>query len=241
MVSGAGIPWTDPLAHSLSTVHLSVCSVSFEEVAIVPAGWTNVGPEGASFGSGSLPGYCSYTAKGVSTEAAVIASSGIHCFKNINDGVSGNANSWIPGYTASPYFAGISFDSPRSVNGFAVARDSLGQYRDRTAGTKTLQYTTVDAPDQNTPASDWKTAGLSFKVPDASRHIYSFSEPISATGFRIVTNDPNDCIDELELFQGTVDVFVLLFQKVILCLYIFYLTVNYFPRPKYVCSESNEH
>lgn len=176
-------------------------TVLFEEVDTVLGSWRNVGPEGTSFGSGSLPGYCSYTGSGKSTDAAVIGASGIHCFKNINDGISGNSNSWIPSNTGSPHFAGISFESLRIVEGFAVARDNNGVYGDRIGGTKTLQYTTVSNPDHNTADSDWKTVGTSFITYNALRHIYMFSEPVSATGFRIITDSAADCIDELELFE----------------------------------------
>ena len=133
----------------------------------------------------------------------MIASTGIHCFKNINDGISGNSNSWIPGDTGTPYFAGISFNTSRVWHGFALSRDGDGVHVDRISGTKALQYTTVTHPDHNTPKSEWNMVGSLFTMSDGLRHVYNFSDPVFATGFRIVTDNFADCIDELELYEGT--------------------------------------
>ena len=131
----------------------------------------------------------------------------IHKIPNIRDGVYGNDSSWIGDSQDS--FVGISFGTtPLSVGQFAFGRDSTGTYSDRTAGTYTLQFTTVPNPNASTPEAAWTTIGsLTQSQDDAGlysssrRHAFNFT-PVSATGMRLIAPGSSFVngadIDELE-------------------------------------------
>ena len=138
----------------------------------------------------------------------------IHKIPRVRDGIYGNSNSWIGDSTNS--FIGISLGAtPVSVGQIAFGRDNTGTYFDRTAGTFTIQYTTVPNPNESTPASEWITigtiaheAGVNDQPRDAGilsqarRHAFNFP-PVQATGVRIITPGSGiasgAAIDELEV------------------------------------------
>ena len=74
---------------------------------------------------------------------------------------------------------------------------------DRAAGTYLVQFTNVDSPDETTPDGDWSTlAEVVLQATDINqfiRHEYE-SDPVVATGVRIVTAQNGLAIDELEVF-----------------------------------------
>lgn len=150
---------------------------------------------GVAFGSGSLGGYCSNTAAGTGND---FPGSGIHCWKNINDGKLGNSHSWIPG--GAPYFVGVRFGGSHLIEGFRVSRKGSGSCcNDRISGTLRMEYTTIANADHETAAAAWLSLG------ECTRKVYGFeyfkfSEPVHATAVRIVTDHSSDCIDELEVY-----------------------------------------
>lgn len=99
---------------------------------------------------------------------------GFHVAANLNDGIYGNANSWIsasadPGPKA---FVGINLGAPTALAGIAWGRDNGngafddsdpgtdccgGQVDDRSVGVYTLQFTSVPNPDATTPDGAWTT------------------------------------------------------------------------------------
>lgn len=152
-----------------------------------------------------------------------------HVVTNLNDGFYGNSSAHINGNGG--LFMGISL--PTEVNLVAVAwgRDNGtaegttppggqgdccgGQLTDRSAGTYTLQITTVANPGAFTLDTDWTTlATLTYgsaedSVPGGGftpwlRHQYSIStdggNPLPATGIRILSTDTGVAIDEIELY-----------------------------------------
>ncbi len=145
-----------------------------------------------------------------------------HQIDHLNDGLYGNANSWIGNSDGT--FAGISFSTTsQTIAQFAFGRDNAGTssdriYIDRSAGTYTIQYTTVDNPDETTLDEDWTTlgtitlafdpvgnSGASVAQPQNRRKLFSLDTPVEATGFRIVvpygTGGFATAIDEIELFE----------------------------------------
>jgi hypothetical protein len=154
-----------------------------------------------AFASGSQ--YCTSTAGGINTPGSPQSTAtGIHCFKNINDGIKGNSNSWITN-SGSSRFVGIRFSSAKSITGFALGRDqNAGGHTDRTNYHKTVEVTTVANPDHNTVS--WTQIGSNFMVP-ARGIVYNFSETLNVTGIRILVNSNEECIDELEVFGSDFD------------------------------------
>jgi hypothetical protein len=138
-----------------------------------------------------------------------------HITENLNDGLYGNANSWIGGggFAGAP-FAGISLGGLTTITSFAIGRDNGnavtdpgvgGQLTDRSLGVYTIQITRVaspdgDTPDTGDPATGWLTIGtldyISSDDPQLGdaftsyyRHEYEVAEGaagIQATGFRIL-------------------------------------------------------
>ncbi len=148
-----------------------------------------------------------------------------HVAANLNDGLYGNSYSWIPGNAPDP-FAALRFTSLVSVTNIAWGRDNGlqagdacgGTCGDRTIGTYTLQYTSIDfpgLPDSTTaetgdPSTGWATIGTIEYLPgteDANftsylRHRFDITENgnrISASGLRIKVSDNTLAIDEVEV------------------------------------------
>jgi hypothetical protein len=128
-----------------------------------------------------------------------------HAIAKVNDGLYGNANSWIAGTSES--FVGLNLSSfPIYISQVAFGRDNPGNFGDRVEGTYTLQFTTTPDPDAATPDGAWTTIGtLDYPgtlTSPARRHRYSFT-PVQATGFRIKvqTSSLPIGIDELELYD----------------------------------------
>ena len=127
-----------------------------------------------------------------------------HAIADVNDGLYGDANSWIAGTLDS--FVGINLGAtPLSINRVAFGRDHAGVQTSRSDGAYTLQYTTIPNPDATTPDASWQTiAGFTYPgsvVNPALRHMYAFPL-VAATGFRLKTLAPvfGIGIDELELY-----------------------------------------
>ena len=138
-----------------------------------------------------------------------------HAIVNINDGLYGNAESWLPALSGSGSI-GVRFTQAADVTSFAWSRDnsSSPQYVDRSIGTYTVQFTTVASPGTATLSSDWTTvAAITLSAATGGylpslRHEFTITDssgrPISGvTGIRIITsNEANAiCIDELQVFR----------------------------------------
>jgi len=143
-----------------------------------------------------------------------------HAPDKVNDGVFGNASSWIAGSKNS--FIGINLGAtPLTLNKVAFGRDNTQQFYDRREAIRTLQYTTTPNPDGSTPDAEWITLDVINFNPDewgdhalpqnhAARLLFSFA-PIQATGFRIRMDPPHNspfydqpanfmAVDEIELY-----------------------------------------
>jgi len=146
---------------------------------------------------------------------------------NLNDGLYGNANSWISanglGGTSDPDpFAGLNFGSSVNITNIAWSRDNGnvggdccgGTLTDRSLDTYTLQYTTAVAPDAATAdtgdaATGWQDLGTvtyaSAAPPSFTpylRHRFDISvggAALSATGIRIKVANGQTDIDEIEI------------------------------------------
>ena len=139
-----------------------------------------------------------------------------HSVPKLNDGLYGNANSWIGltarnidvggGTTVNTTFAGIDFagSSTYRIGSFAFGRSNKSEeFADRTLGEYFVQLTTTPDPDVDTPDGDWNTIGSinipSNDFPNPSRHEYTLNSPQNATGIRIVTPYGN-AVDEIEVY-----------------------------------------
>jgi len=172
----------------------------------------------ASVSSGATP----FT----STDLGPAIGVGFHRALNLNDGLYGNANSWIPNFVggdAAP-FGGINFGRRILLRNIAWGRDNGnvagdccgGTLTDRALGVYVLQYTSSSNPGANTPDacgpnpdSGWVTiATVNYKSDNAAifnsylRHRFDLSQngaPIAATAVRILVPNANSAIDEIEV------------------------------------------
>ncbi len=146
-----------------------------------------------------------------------------HFITEVNDGVYGNASSWIGNGatgTSGP-FIGIDLGAaPTSVSSIAFGRSNVisgdpcagGVCTDRHLGLYTLQFTAVANPNAATPDASWTTIGTldyqaaggddNFNAPH-QRHVYNFN-PVNATGIRLIVPASGlvggTAVDEIELF-----------------------------------------
>ena len=131
-----------------------------------------------------------------------------HQINHLNNGVYGNANSWI-GNSANS-FAGIDLNGSVSIDRIAIGRSNVtagdpcggGVCIDRNAGTYTFQFTTAATPNAATADSEWITIDAveyTGGAGDHLRHLYSF-DAVDATGIRVLTSTNGIAIDEIEVF-----------------------------------------
>ena len=119
-----------------------------------------------------------------------------HTIAHLNDGLYGNANSWIG--NSSPSFAGINFGSLKTIGGVAWGRDNTGVYSDRSKGKYTLEFTTDDPI---SVTANWTLIGdVTYESASPLRQKYTFAA-VDATGIRLRT-EASDliAIDELEVY-----------------------------------------
>lgn len=135
-----------------------------------------------------------------------------HAIASVNDGIYGNASSWLPATTDAAI--GINLGAtPVAVDKIAFSRDNAAVIGDRFAAMFDVQYTTVASPSESTPEGSWTTIGTldyttlphtgKFSLPP-QRHLWSFPT-VSATGIRLrVRNAPAQvAVDELEIYDAT--------------------------------------
>jgi len=157
---------------------------------------------GKAFGSGSLSGYCTRgTGAGIAPRA-IASGSNIHCWDNLNDGLYGNSNSWIPRTDGDK--AGVVLPAPLTIVGIQLARDLGGEsgvYGDRAGGTITVEYSATANGDATPWASSsgWAVAGTVSGWAANTRNYYHFSTPVVADGLRITVTS-GTCVDELEIY-----------------------------------------
>lgn len=178
------------------------------------------------------PSHDALASKGAQAFGSSELDFGIHFIRKINDGIYGNASSWISdrgvgaGSDENP-FVGIRFAAPVDVAVIAFGRDNGdtteagcgGTCADRNLGTYTLQYTTTANPGVATEetgdaATGWVSIGtVEYLAPappgfnPSRRHAYSVSaggRPLPATAVRIKVSDGNIAIDEIEINPATV-------------------------------------
>jgi len=151
-----------------------------------------------------------------------------HVAANLNDGLYGNANSWIPNFIGGDPapFAGLSFGGAVSITNIAWSRDNGniagdccgGTLADRALGLYTVQITTVANPDATTAdtgdaATGWETVStIEYRRDEPPafnahlRHRFELSSDgggISATGLRILVPNSSSAIDEIEVNTAT--------------------------------------
>lgn len=187
-----------------------------------------------NFGTDANPAPAPANAASVATGATPFTSTDLgpaisvdfHRAINLNDGLYGNANSWIPNFVGGDPapFGGINFGRRILVRNIAWGRDNGnvpgdccgGTLTDRALGVYVLQYTSMANPGANTPDacgpnpdSGWVTiATLNYKSDNPAifnsylRHRFDVSQngaPIAATGIRILVPNANSAIDEIEV------------------------------------------
>jgi autotransporter-associated beta strand protein/T5SS/PEP-CTERM-associated repeat protein len=125
-----------------------------------------------------------------------------HTIPHLNDGIYGNANSWI-GDSANT-FAGINLGAtPIAIDRIAFGRDNQGNFPDRSLDHYIVQYTTT--PNPNASTTEWTNIGaVDYRSVSISnpwlRHLFSFPT-VNATGLRIITATAGTAIDEIELYS----------------------------------------
>ncbi|MBL9167711.1 MAG: hypothetical protein JNN07_08215 [Verrucomicrobiales bacterium] len=150
---------------------------------------------------------------------------GVHFIPNINDGMYGNAHSWIADFAATADAApaiGVSFGRTVAVGSIAWGRDNGdvagdccgGTLIDRAAGAYTLQFTQVESPNNDTPetgdpSTGWANIGrVTYRGAGSAafrhhlRHEFTVKQndaPIPATGIRLRVSSNQIAIDELEI------------------------------------------
>lgn len=141
-----------------------------------------------------------------------------HRVFNLNDGLYGNANSWIGGEgDAPPWYAGVMLPTPATITSVSWGRDNSSDnfgagYSDRWTGTYTIQVTS--------DGSNWVTVGtVSLSNSDINtdtvpgggftgrlRHEFAISTtggPILASGVRVLVSSTGwggVAIDEFEVY-----------------------------------------
>jgi hypothetical protein len=130
-----------------------------------------------------------------------------HLASEVNDGVYGNASSWIGGIEAFGWplaYVGVTLTAPSTIASFAFGRDNTGEQVTRaTWGDYKIEYTTN--------GSTWSEIGVlgyyySAPADPHLRHLYDLSTPLNGvTGFRIWTSSGlgyGNAIDEIELYSS---------------------------------------
>lgn len=147
-------------------------------------GFNPASPAAAPANLANAPGATAFTSGDLGPQIGVP----FHVGANINDGLYGNANSWIGGDgVAGAAFAGINLGGTFNLNAIAFGRDNGngafddsdpgtdccgGQLDDRNLGIYTLQITMVANPSSSTPdtgssATGWQTIGtLDYQASD---------------------------------------------------------------------------
>ncbi len=184
------------------------------------------GNDGDNFSAaGTVPNNLALASNGAtaiaSGELGPEISAPFHRTFNLNDGLYGNANSWIgqSGATA-PYYAGVILPSTHIITSFAFGRDNGldevsgdccgGQLTDRSQGTYTLQRT-LDGTSRETVgtiAYNWSVdAGLGGDFTSHFRHEFELSDGsggIEALGLRLLVPSSGlgggTAIDEFEIY-----------------------------------------
>ncbi len=167
--------------------------------------------EGGTFGENNI---AAASAGGVAFAWDELGYGETHTITHLNDGIYGNANSWIgsnPSPTLGKGFAGVAFDGAHRIGRVAFGRDNLDQYDDRSVGKYILQYTAVPNPGSHTADSDWTDITTIWLPADSLgkpnvRHLYEFP-PVAATGIRLIvpyafSQDAakGTAIDEIEVY-----------------------------------------
>lgn len=182
---------------------------AIDEIELYPAtglfviGDIELVQEGGSFAPGNLaPSGTAFSQNEIGVEP--------HATADINDGVYGNASSWIGASAQS--FAGIRLASATEIDRVAFGRDQTGEFADRSLGRYTVQFTNVANPDASTPDTAWTTLGqldyqsatdAPFAIP-SQRHLFRFPAVV-ATGLRIVVDAGFAsfiALDEVEIYRG---------------------------------------
>eukprot|EP00300_Choanocystis_sp_HF-7_P027101 c32168_g1_i1.p1 GENE.c32168_g1_i1~~c32168_g1_i1.p1 ORF type:complete len:1992 (-),score=316.80 c32168_g1_i1:56-5161(-) len=128
---------------------------------------------------------------------------GNHCFRNINDGIYGNDNSWTPGSNLVGWrrFVGVRFAQSLTVDRIAVGRNGLGVgcCNSNYTGEFEVQYTMEADADHQTPSAKWFFVGK-FKFSNMKRHVFRLQTPVWATAIRVLPPYEGSVLDELEVY-----------------------------------------
>jgi hypothetical protein len=150
-----------------------------------------------------------------------------HFITNVNDGLYGNASSWISETGLAPdefieEFVGVRFNRTVEIESIAWGRDNGnnatdccgGQLTDRAIGSYVIQVTQIENPGADTfesgdSTTGWETLATVYfdggAPPDFNthlRHRFDVSQngsPISATAMRIKVSPSSIAIDEIEI------------------------------------------
>jgi len=172
-------------------------------------GRATIQTQGTAFGEASLAGYCGDTgagvAPGVGGAMRSTASTGnkIHCWDNLNDGLMGNSNSWIPGSANKK--AGVYFTSAQTMTGLGLARDAVGQYSDRGGDWLVVEvsYTPMSTAAALTGTKGWSKVGALYPNSWAvAGQItwWKFASSLNGVyAIRIWSTGAGACIDELQI------------------------------------------
>eukprot|EP00929_Paragymnodinium_shiwhaense_P093763 TRINITY_DN54022_c0_g1_i1.p1 TRINITY_DN54022_c0_g1~~TRINITY_DN54022_c0_g1_i1.p1 ORF type:complete len:699 (-),score=136.09 TRINITY_DN54022_c0_g1_i1:68-2164(-) len=164
--------------------------------------------EAVPFGSGSGSG-CEDRQAG---EGANF-STGIRCFQNINDGMTGNPYAFVAGAGTvnGERFVGVRFRRLAKVVGLRLSSDDFHKDHVNYAecsgnfhGKHKIQVTAVaDAASGIDSKNAWETVGEVTRET-AGFVYYKLVKPIETRALRIVLDSTTTCLDELEVYGGLI-------------------------------------
>jgi len=178
--------------------------VCIDELEIYGRPATVPGMQGANGNLAQLPSASPFASSLISGGAYTS-----HQIDHINDGLYGNANSWIGGAGTTSY-CGVSLGKSVQALGLAFGRDNLDAYADRVVGSYTVEVTNVMVSDYTDPAVPWTPIGVvdrNYAPGDGATVRANFpgrmeyASPVGAaeiTAVRVVAAT-GACIDELEV------------------------------------------
>jgi hypothetical protein len=191
--------------------------------------------QGRAFAEGSDVAHCSQQLEGIQPEKFKKRSNqageepvGRYCFEGINDGKFGDLHAYSPGTPET--VVGIVFDTMRSLVGFGLSRDRLGEFSDHAGGKITVQLSAVArgkslgwcinetkgfmTEKDGADANGWTTVGTISGWAPTGPNIFMFNKgslyydadnqgvrPVRADGIRLFIENADTVIDELQVFS----------------------------------------
>jgi len=129
------------------------------------------------------------------TASAELPGFEIHRAKGLNDGLYGNAHSWIGGVAGASFK--IELGRVAEIGRFRLGRDRTGAFADRTLGELKIE-TSADGEAWKTVFERQGLSALTVYRPTVTMEIHV--APVRAKWVRVTVNPANVCLDEFEIY-----------------------------------------